>query len=148
MKVILTTDDAKLGKKGEIAEVKPGFARNYLMRQGLAVAATPGALKDLQVRDASKARAADKETARAKELAAKVQALELKFSRPAGKDGRLFGSLTAQVVSAALKEKGLDVPKRQITFAHPVKLSGSHAAQIKLHPQVTATLRITVEAKT
>jgi large subunit ribosomal protein L9 len=147
MRVILTADGQRLGKKGEVAEVKPGFARNYLMKKGLALPATPGALKDLQTREASKAKAVEKEASRARDLAAKVQALELKFSRPAGKDGRLFGSLTAQTVAAALKDKGLDIPKRQLSFAKPVKSAGSHSVGVKLHPQVTATLRITVEAK-
>ena len=148
MKVILTEDDKILGKKGAVAEVKPGYARNYLMPRGLAVQATASALLDIQGRQAARAKAGQAEEAKARELAAKIQALDLKFSRASGKGGKLFGSLTAQAIIAGLKEKGVEVGKRQIEFAEAVRSAGSYTVQIKLHPSVTAALRITVVAKT
>ena len=148
MKIILTQDDAKLGQKGSVAEVKPGYARNFLMRRGLAVPATAGALKAIQERQASRSKALEIEESKARELGSKIDALDLKFQRASAKGDKLFGSLTAQALVSALKEKGLEVGKRQIVFTKAIHSLGAHTAQIKLHPKVTATLRLTVEAKT
>lgn len=142
--VILREDVRFLGKAGELVRVKPGYARNYLLPQGLAYEATAGNKKRIEAE--TKARsvrlAAEKEGAEAQ--AAGINALDLTIEGKAGEGDRLFGSITAQDLAAALAAKGVEVDRRKIELDHPIKTLGEHTVSIRLHPEVAAALKVKV----
>ncbi len=142
--VILREDVRFLGKAGEMVRVKPGYARNYLLPQGLAYEATAGNKKRIEAE--TKARSvrlsAEKEGAEAQ--AAGINAIDLTIEGKAGEGDRLFGSITAQDLAAALAEKGVEVDRRKIELDHPIKTVGEHTVPIRLHPEVTADLKVKV----
>lgn len=142
--VILREDVRFLGKAGELVKVKPGYARNYLLPQGLAYEATEGNKKRIQAE--TKARsvrlAVEKEGAEAQ--AAGISALELTLEGKVGEGDRLFGSITAQDLAQALAEKGVEVDRRKIELDHPIKTLGEHTVAIRLHPEVAADLKVKV----
>ena len=142
--VILREDVRFLGKAGELVRVKPGYARNYLLPQGLAYEATAGNKKRIEAE--TKARsvrlAVEKEGAEAQ--AAGINAIDLTIEGKAGEGDRLFGSITAQDLAAALADKGVEVDRRKIELDHPIKTVGEHTVPIRLHPEVTADLKVKV----
>jgi len=145
MKVLLTQDVKKIGKKGEILEVKEGYARNFLFPNSLAVEASGGALK--QIEEGKKA--ADRKKAKEKEealsLAEKLKALTLTLRHKAGDEGRLFGSITSAEIAEALKQKGHDIDKKKIVLDDPIRLVGEYSVKIKLQLEVSAAVRVIVE---
>jgi large subunit ribosomal protein L9 len=142
--VILREDVRFLGKAGELVKVKPGYARNYLLPQGLAYEATAGNKKriDAETKARSVRLMAEKEGAEAQ--AAGINALELTLEGKAGEGDRLFGSITAQDLAKALAEKGVEVDRRKIELDHPIKTLGEHTVTIRLHPEVGADLKVKV----
>jgi large subunit ribosomal protein L9 len=144
MKVILTKDVPKIGKKGEILEAKEGYARNFLIPNGLAVAATESALKQVEAEKMAQERRKEKEKERAQALAAKLRAFTITLRHKAGDEGRLFGTITAAEIAEALKAKGFDIDKKQIVLDDHIRLVGHHDVTIKLHPEVTALLPLEV----
>jgi len=144
MKVLLKQDVAKIGKKGQMLEVKEGYARNFLFPNGLAVEASGGALKQHEEQQKTQERQKAKEKQGAEELAAKLKGLTITLRHKAGDEGRLFGSITNAEIAEALKKQGLDIDKKQI-HADPIRLVGQHSASVKLHSEVTASLRVIVE---
>jgi large subunit ribosomal protein L9 len=147
MEVILREDIKTLGKAGELVKVKPGYARNYLLPQGLAYEATEGNRKRIAAETKARAVRLAAEKAEAEAQAAKLGGVHLTLSRKAGEGDRLFGSITAQDVAAALAAQGHQVDKRRIELDHPIKTLGDHTVAIRLHPEVTAELRLTVQAE-
>lgn len=147
MKIILNQDVDKVGQSGEIREVKPGFARNYLLPRGLAVLATPGALKELErtrsVREARKA----KEIESSKELAAKIDKMTLSFSRPVGEGGKLFGSVGKADIAKSLAASGFAVDKTHVDLAAPFKDVGEYDVTLKLRPGVEAKVKVSIVAR-
>jgi large subunit ribosomal protein L9 len=147
IEVILRDDIKSLGKAGELVRVKPGYARNYLLPQGLAYEATEGNKKRIVAE--TKARnirlAAEKDAAVA--AAEGLAALVLTFTRKAGEEGKLFGSITSQEIAESLAAQGHTVDKRKIELNHPIKSVGEHVVAIRLHPDVHADVRITVAAE-
>lgn len=147
MEVILRDDVKSLGKAGELVRVKPGYARNYLLPKGLAYEATEGNKKRIVAE--TKARnlrlAAEKDGALA--AAAALGAVLLAFTRKAGEEGKLFGSITSQDVADALAQQGHAVDKRKVELTHPIKTLGEHTVAIRLHPEVHADVRVTVAAE-
>ena len=144
MKIILMTDVDTLGRRGEVREVATGYARNYLLPRKLAVPATPLNLKNVdQLR-----RQRDREEARTLELARsaaeRIAGLAYAVSARASEDGRLYGSVTAQDVVTFLERQQLAIEKRRVLLDEPIKTLGEHAVSIRLHPEVTATLAVTV----
>ena len=146
-KVILTHEVTGLGAAGDVVEVKNGYARNYLVPQGLAVNWTRGGEKQVaQIRNARAARAlASLEDATA--LKAKLESTKVKLSVKAGAEGRLFGSVKTADVAGAVSAAGLgEIDKRKIELAAPIRVTGEHQASVKLHDELSATITLQVVA--
>lgn len=144
MKVLLKQDVAKIGKKGELLEVKEGYARNFLIPNGLAVEATGGTLKQLDEEKKAVERRKAKEKEEAQALAARIKGLTVTLKHKAGEEGRLFGSITSAEVSEALKQKGFEIDKKQVVVDDPIRLVGKYEVKVKLHHEVTASLHVEV----
>lgn len=147
MEVILRDDVKSLGKAGELVRVKPGYARNFLLPQGLAYEATPGNKKRIEAEQKARAQKVAAEKQGAQELAATLANLQLTLAGKAGEEGKLFGSITAQDVADALAKQGHPVDKRRIDLDHPIKVLGFHTVAVKLHPEVHAEVRVNVVAE-
>jgi large subunit ribosomal protein L9 len=146
MKVILMSDLRHRGRRGQVVEVKPGYARNFLFPQGIAMEATPGNLKVFeQERKKIDARHAAERDAAA-EIAARIAGLRVVLQRRAMETGALYGSVTATEVVEALAAKGVQIDRRQVDLAGGVKTVGDHTVRVDLHADVIAELALTVEA--
>ncbi len=144
MKVILLDDVAKLGRRGEVRDVSDGYARNYLIPQKLALNATTGNLKNLvQIRSQQDAKAS-RIKSDAEALRERIEALSSEERRQASEDGRLFGSVTAQDVVDFLAKSGIPIEKRRVLLDEPIKALGEFAVPIRVHPEVTAQLKVAV----
>jgi large subunit ribosomal protein L9 len=144
MELILREDIQTLGKAGELVRVKPGFARNFLLPRGLAYEATEGNKKRIAGETRARAARLTAEKTDAEAQAARLGALELTLRGKAGEEGKLFGSVTAQDIAAALERAGHAVDRRKIELDHPIKTLGAHTVAIRLHPDVHAEVRLTV----
>ena len=147
MEVILREDIKTLGKAGELVKVKPGYARNYLLPKGLAYEATEGNRKRILAESKARVAKAEEEAGVARALAAILSGVSLNLSRKAGEGDRLFGSITTQDLADALAAQGHAVDKRRIELEHPIKTVGQHTVAIRLHPDVSAEIRVTVVAE-
>ena len=147
MKLILTQDVPHLGAPGDLVEVKAGYGRNYLVPQGLAIAATRGAEK--QVANIRRARAARtvRDQAHANEIKQALESLSVTLTAHAGDAGKLFGSITsADIATAIAKAGGPKLEKRSVVIAHPIKTVGSHTVTVKVHGDVEVKLPVSVVA--
>jgi large subunit ribosomal protein L9 len=147
MQVILKQDVDKLGKTGELVKVTPGYARNYLIPKQLAVAATAGNLKMIQVLQQSHAKRDMKEKASAEVVAREVSRLTLELTRKAGEGGSLFGSVTSIDIAEKLAAHKIEVDKRKILLDEPIKSIGEYTIPVRLHREVTAHIRINIQAE-
>jgi len=147
IEVILREDVKTLGRTGEMVRVKPGYARNYLLPQGLAYEATEGNKKRIAAETRARATRDQADRSEAERLAATLSAVQLSLTGKAGEEGKLFGSITSQDVADALARKGHTVDKRRIELEHPIKTVGEHAVTVRLHPEVHAELRVSVAAE-
>lgn len=147
VKVILKEDIVTLGDAGEVVEVKNGYANNYLIPQGMALRATEGALKALETERKQQKRKIEQQRVAAREVADKLQQLNLRVSAKAGESGKLFGTVTSGDIAEALKNEGVIVDRRKISIEAPIKALGNYEAGVKLFMDVSATLNITVEAE-
>lgn len=146
MKIILIEDVKKLGKKGEIIEVSDGYARNYILPQKLGIEASNKNLNDLKLQKMKEEKEAQKLLDEAKELAEKIGAQAVTVKMKAGEGGKVFGSVSAKEIAEAVKKQNaLEIDKKKIQLQEPIRSFGLHEVGIKLHPQVTGTLRIKVE---
>lgn len=146
-KVILTNEVSGLGSAGDVIEVKNGYARNYLIPQGYAVAWTRGGEKQVaQIRAARTARElATLEEAQA--LKAKLEETKVKLTAKVGRDGRLFGSVKTGDIAEAVAAAGLgDIDKRKVEIATPIKFTGEHEATVRLREDLVATITVQVVA--
>ena len=147
MKVILLETVDRLGKTGEVVSVRCGYARNYLIPKNKARPATPGNMKILE---ALKIKQADEEKKRldeAKEIAQRISILSLTIGAQAGEEEKLFGSISNDMISAALQEEGVNIDKRDIILDEPIKKLGVYQVTVKVHPEVKSSLRIWVVKK-
>jgi large subunit ribosomal protein L9 len=144
MKVILTQDIPSLGKKTEAVEVKPGYARNYLIPQGKALPATEGSLKQLHVRIKKEENQLAKRKLQAEELAKKLNEISCTATVQAGEDDRLYGSVSIPDIIKLLSDQGLTIDKRQVVLEEPIKSLGVYNIPIKLHPEVEAMIKLWV----
>ncbi len=144
MKVILIADDPGLGSAGQVLQVKDGFARNFLIPQKKALPATPANLKRFEQMRKQIEMARDKAKAAAQVLAQRIENLELTLARQAGETDKLFGSVTSMDLERLLRENGIDVERKRIHLPEPIKSLGEFQIQVKLHPEVTAQLRVKV----
>lgn len=147
IEVILREDIKTLGQAGEMVRVKPGYARNYLLPQGLAYEATEGNKKRIAAETRARATRNEAERSEAQRLAATLGAVQLNLAGKAGEEGKLFGSITSQDIADALAREGHTVDKRRIELEHPIKTVGEHAVKVRLHPEVHAELRVSVAAE-
>lgn len=147
MKVILQADVKKLGAKGDVVEVSDGYGRNYLLPRKLAVEANVANLNAAKVNAENRARRLQQEADEAKLLGAQLEKISVKIPVKLGKDGKLFGSVGGADVAKALKENhALNVDKRKISVVGEVTGLGVFDAVIKLHPEVTTTIKVEVVA--
>lgn len=144
MEVILREDVKSLGKAGALVRVKPGYARNYLLPQGLAYEATEGNKKRLEAESKARETRASQDRKEAQSMADKLSAVAITISAKAGEGDRLFGSITTQDIADELAKAGHPVDKRKIELEHPIKQLGEHAVPVRLHSDVHATVRITI----
>ena len=144
IEVILREDVKSLGKAGEMVRVKPGYARNFLLPQGLAFEATEGNKKRIAAETRARSVRHQAERADAERSAATLSAVNLTLTGKAGDEGKLFGSITAQDIAEALAAQGHQVDRRRIELEHPIKTLGQHSIQVRLHPDVHAEVRVSV----
>jgi large subunit ribosomal protein L9 len=147
IEVILREDIQTLGRAGEMVRVKPGYARNYLLPQGLAYEATEGNKKRIAAETRARTSKNEAERSEAQRVAATLSGVTLKLSGKAGEEGKLFGSITAQDIADALERQGHVVDKRRIELEHPIKTVGEHGVSVRLHPEVNADVRVSVVAE-
>jgi large subunit ribosomal protein L9 len=147
MRIVLRDDVDNLGKKGEIVDVADGYARNYLVPRGLALKASSGSQKqaDAMKRNREARQRRDREGAQA--LAAQFEGRTITIKARAGGEGRLFGSVTANDIAEAVQEQtGADIDRRKLTLDEPLKELGGVDLQVRLHPDVVATIHVEVVA--
>lgn len=145
MKVILQVDVKALGKKGDLVEVAEGYARNFLIPRGLAKVANESNLRALRAEQSQAAAKAQRELEEAKRVAAELEKAPIAVAGKTGGAGRLFGSVTAQDIAAAVKAKtGVQLDKRKIQLDEPIKALGTYRVPVRVHPQVEAVLTVQV----
>lgn len=144
VKVLLQSDVDNLGAGGEVVRVRAGYARNFLLPRGLALPATAGNLS--RVEELKKAAASRKKQERdsADELSTKLSALSISIARAVGDEGKMYGSVTAKDIAEACERAGVAVDRRRINITEPIKQLGSFQVAVKLHHDVTATLKVEV----
>jgi large subunit ribosomal protein L9 len=147
IEVILREDVKTLGRAGEMVRVKPGYARNYLLPQGLAFEATEGNKKRIAAESRARVSRNEAERGEAQRIADQLGSVKLNLTGKAGEEGKLFGSITSQDIADALAREGHTVDKRRIELEHPIKTVGEHAVTVRLHPEVHAELRVSVAAE-
>jgi large subunit ribosomal protein L9 len=144
MKVIFKQDVKGQGKKGEIKEVSEGYARNFLIPRGLAIEANESNLKTLKAMEKSAELKEQKRLQEALELKATLEALEIRIPAKAGEGGKLFGAVTSKQISDFLDKKNIDIDKRKIEMNDPIRSLGVTQVPVKIHPKVTAMLKVHV----
>lgn len=145
MKIVLLQDVKALGKKGTVVEVSEGYARNFLLPKKLGAPATADNLNTLKLQKANEERVAAAELAETKDIAAKIEAGSVTVAIKGGENGKTYGSVsTKEIADAAKKQLGLDIDKKKIVLAEPLKTFGTHEAVIKLHREVQAKLKVKV----
>lgn len=146
-KILLREDVEHLGGRGEVVKVKAGYARNYLLPQGIATLATKGNVKQIEnERDALLKKAAN-ERSTAELQAGQMGDLSLVFERKAGDGGTLFGSVTSMDIAEALKAKGYEIDRRKITLKDAIKETGDYTVSVKLHREVSLDIPVSVKAE-
>jgi len=144
MKLILRADVDTLGRLGEIVTVKPGFGRNFLVPQGLAMAATEANLKQFELERKKLAAQADSLRAAATDLAEKIAATPLSIAVRVGEGDKMYGSVTAANIADALAEKGIDIDRRKVDLPDALRALGEFEVEIRLHPDVRGVLKLQV----
>lgn len=145
MKVIFTTDVKGQGKKGEMKEVSEGYGRNYLLPRKLAVEATTDNLNALRLKEKAKAAAVAAEKAKALENSKQLESVVVKIAAKAGSAGKLFGAVTSQEISDALKEQyGIEIEKQKIVQTEPIKSYGSYEVKCKFGYEIGGVIHLLV----
>jgi large subunit ribosomal protein L9 len=144
MKVIFLQDVRGKGKKGEVKNVSEGYARNFLFPKNLASEATAGAMAALQGQQKSEEKKQQAQLEEAEALKAKLAEMTITIKTKTGEGGRVFGSVTSKQIADGLKEQGIKIDKRKIELADPIKSLGYTNVPIKIHSQVTGTVKVHV----
>ena len=145
MKVILADDVRGLGHRGDTVSVKPGYARNFLFPQGVAYEASDANLRRLSEERKKYDQKMLSEKAVAEEVARKVEGLTIVVAKKAGEEDQLYGSVTSSDIADALSGKGIEVDRRRVELAEPIRRLGSHTVHVRLHRDVVATLTVDVQ---
>src|SRR6266704_3437137 len=145
MQIILQEDIDKLGNRGDVVTVKPGYARNFLLPRKLAVEATAGNLKAIERIRTSLAKKTATELEAAQKQAELLNGIALKFTRKTGENDQMFGSVTSADISDALAAQGFKVDKRQIQLSEPIKVVGEQSLTVKVFRDVIASIKVTVD---
>ena len=144
MKVVLLEDIPRLGKMGDLIQTKDGYARNYLLPKKIAVPANPQNLKTLEHQKTLLQQKQNRIKRDAEKLAQKIEKISCTISKPAGEEDKLFGAVTSLDIEESLNEEGLKIDRKRIQLEEPIKSLGIYKVPIKLHPEVTANLKIWV----
>ena len=147
MKIILTQNVENLGSLGDTVDVKPGYGRNYLIPQGVALLATGKASKELRHRLKHLEKLREGEIALALEQAEKLKALKLEVTRKAGPGGRLFGSVTNKDLNLLLKENNFELNRRAIQLHSPIRATGIHEFSVRIHSEITVSMQVQVKGE-
>ena len=146
MKVILLENVKSLGKKGEIVNVNDGYARNFILPKKMGVEATGKNLNDLKLQKNNEKKVAQENLDAAKELAAELSAGKVELAIKVGEGGRTFGSVSSKEIAVAVKDQmQLDIDKKKIQLKESIKSLGTHIVTVKLHPEVSAELKVVVK---
>ena len=145
MKVILLQDVKSLGKEGEIVNVNDGYARNFIIPKRLGVEANSRNMNDLKLKKSNEEKIAKENKEAAEKLAGELKAGQVALKIKVGEGGKAFGSVSAKEIAAAVKNQmGLDVDKKKIQLKETLKTLGTHMVPVKLHPEVTAELKVEI----
>jgi large subunit ribosomal protein L9 len=144
MDIILSENVKGLGAIGDVVKVKPGYGRNYLVPQGLAVEASARNLNELEHHKRQLTRKAEKLSQEAADIKARIEAVECTFVHKVSEEGKLFGSVTSMEIAEYLASKGVEIDRRKILLEQPIKSMGEHAVDIKINAGVNATIKVTV----
>ncbi|MBI5327173.1 MAG: 50S ribosomal protein L9 [Deltaproteobacteria bacterium] len=144
MEIILKKDAPSLGKLGNVVKVADGYARNYLIPHGIGLEATPKNLKLLEKEMKLWQKKAEKQREDAQKLAQDIEKLSLIFARKSGEEDKIFGSVTSLDIEEKIKENGIQIDRKKIHLEEPIKALGIFTVPVKLHPEVTANLKVCV----
>lgn len=147
MKVILRADVENLGRLGDLVEVKPGYGRNFLLPQGLAMLASPSNLKVFELEKRKLQIKVEAERSQAASLSDKIEKTLITISMRVGENDKLYGSVTSALIAEAMEAQGLDIDRRRILLDAPIRALGEYKVRIRLHANVTAELPLTVAAE-
>lgn len=146
MKVILLENVKSLGKKGDVVDVSDGYARNYVIPKKLGIEATQKNLNELKLKRKHEEKLAAQQLADAKEMAKKLESIQIVVSMKAGENGKAFGSVSSkEIAEQAQKQHGLELDKKKIVLNESIRTFGMHEVPIKLHPEVTGRLYVLVK---
>ena len=146
MKIILTEDVKKLGKKGDVVEVSDGYARNYVLPKKLGVEANNKNMNDLKLKKANQEKLAKEQLDAAKAFAGELETKEVIVYIKTGEGGRTFGSISSKEIAEAAKVQcGMEIDKKKIQMPEAIKILGVYEVSVKLHPQVTGKLKVKVQ---
>jgi len=147
MELLLKEDVENLGARGDLVQVKPGYGRNYLLPRGLAIQATPGNKKRIELQRTTilKKEAVERDTAT--QQADLLKDVTLEFARKVGEHGILYGSVTSMDIAEALAAKGYEIDRRRVLLKEPIKEPGEFEAPIKLHREVTTNVKVVVKSE-
>ena len=146
MEIVLLEDVKALGKKGQVVKVNDGYARNFILPKKLGVEATSKNLNDLKLQKAHEDKVAAEQLAAAKVLAEELKNKSVELKMKVGEGGRTFGSVSSKEIAEAVKEQmHLDIDKKKIQLKEQIKTLGTHIVSVKLHPEVTAELNVSVK---
>ncbi len=147
MKVILRQNVDNLGEIGEIVTVRPGYARNFLIPRQLAYVATAGAIRALETEKQQYVARAEKARANAEHMASQLADLQISIPMQVGEEGRLFGSVTSQMIAQELELRGFAIDRRNVMIDEPIKTLGIFEVRVKLHTDIVAPLKVWVIAQ-
>ena len=147
MKVILTEDIKKIGKKGDVVDMKQGYFRNFVKPRNLGVEADKENLAKLDEKKAQMKKEEEENIKKAQDTKKKIENTQVTMKVKAGEEGKLFGSITNKDIKEALDEKGIDVEKKKIDKADKIDSLGEYEVEIKLYQQISAKLKVVVEAE-
>ncbi|MBN2141021.1 MAG: 50S ribosomal protein L9 [Desulfovibrionaceae bacterium] len=144
MKLILRADVDALGRVGDIVKVKPGYGRNYLIPQGLAMEANQPNLKQFDLERKKLKTKADGKRVGAEDMAERIQANPVEIAVRVGEGDKLYGSVTTANIAEAMAQKGIDIDRRKILLPEPIRALGEYTVDVRLHPDVRGELKVSV----